>query len=77
MRYGVTFWRTVGESPAPPPMGVIADSLRASLRELAAADARLCRGLAAELAARPALPADEIAAAIALLERHGYTVTRP
>jgi hypothetical protein len=62
-------------------MGVIADSLRASLRELAAADARLYRGLAAELAdtpaAQPALPADEIAAAIALLERHGYTVTRP
>jgi hypothetical protein len=62
-------------------MGVIADSLRASLRELAAADARLYRGLAAELAdtpaARPALPADEIAAAIALLEANGYTVTRP
>jgi len=41
---------------------------------------------ATELAttSRPALPADEIAAAIALLvvaiallERHGYTVTRP
>jgi hypothetical protein len=62
-------------------MGVIADSLRASLRELAEADARLYRGLATELAAtpaaRPALPGDEIAAAIALLERHGYTVTRP
>ncbi len=63
-----------------PPMGVIADTLRASLRDLAQADARLYRGLAAEAAtpaARPALPADEIAAAIALLERHGYTVTRP
>ena len=62
-------------------MGVIADSLRSTLREMAAADARLYRGLAAEVAdapaARPALPADEIAAAIALLERHGYTVTRP
>ncbi len=61
-------------------MGVIADTLRASLRDLAEADARLYRGLATELAtpaARPALPDDEIAAAIALLERHGYTVTRP
>lgn len=62
-------------------MGVIADTLRSTLRDLAEADARLCRGLAAELAdtpaTRPALPADEIAAAIALLERHGYTVTRP
>jgi hypothetical protein len=61
-------------------MGVIADTLRASLRELAEADARLYRGLATELAApaaRPALPADEIAAAIALLEAHGYTVTPP
>lgn len=68
------------EPPAPPPMGVIADSLRASLRELAQADARLYRGLADEAGApatRPALPADEIAAAIALLEAHGYTVTRP
>ena len=62
-------------------MGVIADSLRASLRELAAADARLYRGLATEL--EPATPARalpdttaEIAAAIALLERHGYRVTR-
>ena len=60
-------------------MGVIADTLRASLREMAAADARLYRGLAAEMATttRPALPTDEIAAAIALLEAHGYTVTRP
>ena len=61
-------------------MGVIADTLRASLRDLAAADARLYRGLAAELAApaaRPALPSDEIAAAIRLLESHGYTGTRP
>lgn len=61
-------------------MGVIVDTLRASLREMAQSDARLYRGLAAELGATPAqaaLPADEIAAAIALLERHGYTVTRP
>jgi hypothetical protein len=62
-------------------MGVIADSLRANLRAMAEADARLYRGLAAELAAtpatRPALAGDEIAAAIALLEANGYTVTRP
>jgi hypothetical protein len=62
-------------------MGVIADTLRASLRDLAEADARLYRGLAAELAAtpasKPALPANEIAAAIALLKTHGYTVTPP
>jgi hypothetical protein len=62
-------------------MGVIADSLRASLREMAEADARLYRGLATELAAtpaaRPALAGDEIAAAIALLEANGYTITRP
>lgn len=61
-------------------MGVLTDALRSSLRDLAEADARLYRGLAAELGttpARPALPADEIAAAIALLEAHGYTVTRP
>lgn len=63
-------------------MGVIADTLRASLRELAQADARLYRGMADELAAanRPALApaADQaaIAAAIALLEANGYTVTR-
>jgi hypothetical protein len=61
-------------------MGAIADSLRSTLRDLAAADARLYRGLATELATpakRPVLPTDEIAAAIALLERHGYTVTPP
>ena len=60
-------------------MGVIADSLRASLRELAQADARLYRGLADELQqTAPALPAPsaEIKAAVALLRRHGYTVTR-
>jgi hypothetical protein len=58
-------------------MGVIADSLRSTLRDLAQSDARLYRGLAAEVTTTPALPADEIAAAIALLEAHGYTVTRP
>ena len=62
-------------------MGVIADSLRASLRDLAQADARLYRGIAdltAEAPQAPALPATpaDIAAAIALLEAHGYTVTR-
>jgi hypothetical protein len=60
-------------------MGAITDTLRATLRDLAESDARLYRGLATELAApapRPALPADEISAAIALLEAHGYTVTR-
>jgi hypothetical protein len=60
-------------------MGVIADQLRATLRDIAQADARLYRGLADELAAiptaRPALAGDEIAAAIALLEANGYTVT--
>ena len=62
------------------PMGVIADTLRATLRDLAESDARLYRGLAAELGttpARPALPDDGIAAAIALLQRHGFTVTPP
>jgi hypothetical protein len=62
-------------------MGVITDTLRATLRDLAESDARLYRGLATELAdtpaSRPALPADGIAAAIALLEAAGYTVTPP
>jgi len=61
-------------------MGVITDTLRATLRDLAESDARLYRGLATELAATPAtpaLPANEIAAAIALLEAAGYTVTPP
>lgn len=61
-------------------MGVITDSLRATLHELAQSDARLYRGLG-ELTAdttAPALPAAQadIQAAIALLEQHGYTVTR-
>jgi hypothetical protein len=62
-------------------MGVIANTLRATLRDLAESDARLYRGLATELvdtpASRPALAADGIAAAIALLEAAGYTVTPP
>jgi hypothetical protein len=62
-------------------MGIIAEQLRASLRDMAAADARLYRGLSSELAAvpsgRPALPGGDIAAAIALLEANGYTVTKP
>jgi hypothetical protein len=66
---------------APRTMGVITDTLRATLRDLAESDARLYRGLATELAAtpatQPALPANEIAAAIALLEAAGYTVTPP
>jgi hypothetical protein len=73
-------------------MGAIADQLRSTLRGLAQAEARLYRGLAqaearlyrglaTELSAtatsRAALPGDDIAAAIALLERHGYTITPP
>ena len=69
-------------------MGVIADQLRATLRQMAEADARLYAGLAVELADTPApkpakratkraLPGDDIAAAIALLEAAGYTVTPP
>jgi hypothetical protein len=61
-------------------MGVIADSLRSTLRELAQADARLYRGLADELGpSAPALPGAateaELAAAVALLKAHGYRVT--
>jgi hypothetical protein len=64
-------------------MGRITDTLRATLRDLAESDARLYRGLAQELGTTPtqaALPANQeaaIAAAIALLEEHGYTVTPP
>jgi hypothetical protein len=61
-------------------MGVITDTLRSTLRDLAESDARLYRGLAAELATsatQPALPSGDIEDAIALLEAHGYTVTPP
>jgi hypothetical protein len=63
-------------------MGVIADSLRSTLRELAQADARLYQGLADELKpSAPALPAAatqaDLASAVALLRRHGYRVTPP
>lgn len=60
------------------PMGVLADALRSQLRELAQSDARLYRSIGEATTELPALPAstDEIAAAIALLEANGYTVTR-
>ncbi len=63
-------------------MGAIADTLRATLRDLAQADARLYRGLANELGPSvPALPGAateaELAAAVALLRAHGYRVTAP
>ena len=79
--YLVTIWRTLMGHPALPVMGVMADTLRATLRDLAHADARLYRGLAditATAPQPPALPATQadIEAAIALLEAHGYTVTR-
>ena len=68
-------------------MGVIADTLAASLKAMAESDARLYRGLDQHLrttrqllneAKAPALPAadGDIAAAIALLEANGYTVTK-
>jgi hypothetical protein len=61
-------------------MGVMADTLRATLRDLAHADARLYRGIgeiatATQAPALPSIQAD-IQAAIVLLEEHGYTVTR-
>jgi phosphoenolpyruvate synthase/pyruvate phosphate dikinase len=66
-------------------MGILADTLKATLRDLAESDARLYRGLdqyatrTRQLLDEDTLPVDldsEIAAAIALLEEHGYTVTR-
>ena len=63
-------------------MGVLTDTLRATLRDLAESDALLYRGLATELAepapsSRRALSqAGRIQQAIALLEANGYTVTR-
>jgi hypothetical protein len=63
-------------------MGVLTDTLRATLRDLAESDARLYRGLATELAEpapvrrRALSQAGRIQQAIALLEANGYTVTR-
>lgn len=71
---------TVGGHHAPRQMGVIADTLAASLRAMAESDARLYRGLDQHLGTTRQLlneaEAGDIAAAIALLEAHGYTVTR-
>lgn len=70
-------------------MGTVAEALRDNLRALAQADARFYREMAEldrdiDAAIRgttaPALPGSaelEIAAAIRLLEAHGYTVTPP
>lgn len=73
-------------------METVAEALRDNLRALALADARFYRELAEldrdiDAAIRgttaPALPGStestelEIAAAIRLLEAHGYSVTRP
>ena len=63
-------------------MGAIANTLRATLQDLAQADARLYRGLADELKpSASALPSAateaELAAAVALLRAHGYRVTAP
>ena len=72
---------TVVGHHAPHPMGLMTDTLRATLRDLAESDARLYRGLGeiATATQAPALPATQadITAAIALLEQHGYTVTGP
>ena len=68
-------------------MGLIADTLAATMKDLAASDARLYRRLDAHLkgtsrrlaeADAPALPPsldERIAAAIDLLEANGYTIT--
>ena len=78
--YVVTIWRTIKGHHAPHVMGLMADTHRATLRDLAQSDARLYRGLGeiATATQAPALPATQadIQAAIALLEQHGYTVTR-
>jgi hypothetical protein len=55
------------------PMGMITDTLRATLRDLAESDARLYRGLATELTAPTP---DQIQAAIELLEANGYRVEK-
>jgi hypothetical protein len=54
-------------------MGMITDTLRATLRDLAESDARLYRGLATELTAPTP---DQIQAAIELLEANGYRVEK-
>lgn len=69
-------------------MGIIADTLAASLKAMAESDARLYRGLdqyvtgtrqslleASTICSEGDLE-DQISSAIALLEEHGYTVTR-
>ena len=86
MRYAMNTSGTTGTT-TPTDMGIIADTMQATLRELAQSDARLYRRMDQHLrttrqlldaADAPALPAtqSDIAAAIALLEAHGYTVTR-
>ena len=62
-------------------MGIIADTLQATLRELAQSDARLYRGLDQHLRTTRQLLDDadaqsDIEAAITLLRANGYTVTR-
>jgi len=63
-------------------MGIIADTLTATLADMRASDARILAGVSrarrhadAVLASLEA-DVDPIADAIALLESHGYTVTR-
>jgi hypothetical protein len=63
-------------------MGILADTLTATLADLRASDARILASVSrARRHADAALAAlesdgDPIAAAIALLEAHGYTVSR-
>jgi len=62
-------------------MGIIADTLQATLREMAQSDARLYRGLDQHLRTTRQLLDDadaqsDIEAAITLLRANGYTVTR-
>lgn len=82
MRYAMNTSGTTGTT-TPTDMGIIADTMQATLRELAQSDARLYRRMDQHLrttrqlldaADAPALPATQ--SDIALLEAHGYTVTR-
>lgn len=64
-------------------MGILSDTLAATLAEMRASDARILakvdrarRHADAALASIDTADADPIADAIALLEAHGYTVTR-